>query len=413
MVYLKNIQIGLMKYFLLILLILILSNCNTKYNFDDNNYITVDFERAITRKVNINEIADSMEFTFLQYDKQNLVGKIIDYRITKNYIFLVDQQQKLFIYKKNGNLVSVIHKRGKGPSEYINIEDFTIDSNEEYIYILDPGNSKVLKYNIYGTYKHGYSIPYTHAAHISNHKNVNHFIYQSARFSEKSFNVFITDSNFNTINSISDPGGQLIKNIPYLLDVFWYNYNEHTHYKEVLVDTVYRINKNFKSEPYILFNFGKYKMPNKYYTETKYYQMGAHEFYQIGSLMESKGYIFISIFFNNKKRYFLYQKNNGSLINLNSDKLVNNSNLDINFWPTYIDEDDKMYRFIEAGELINKLKSTPKVKEIKHLLEFKDNPVLISSKLIDKYLMNYPGAPKYQMEFAAQTYKFPTQGSGY
>ena len=137
-----------------------------------------------------------------------------------------------------------------------------------------------------------------------------------------------------------------------------------------------------------MFNLGKYKMPDKYYTETKYYQMGAHKFYQIGSLLESKEYIFISIFFNNKKRYFLYQKNNRLLLNLNTDALVENSrNLDINFWPAYIDEDDRMYRFIEAGELHKKLKSTSKVNEIKHILEFNDNPVLISSKLIDKYLI--------------------------
>jgi hypothetical protein len=387
-VFLKNSQIVIMKYFLLVSIIFILLNCSTKYNLDDKSYITVDFEKAVTREMDLNEVADSLKFTFLQYDKQNLVGRIINYRITKNYIFLVDQQQKFFIYKKNGDLVTVIHNRGKGPSEYIDIEDFTIDSNEEYIYILDPGNSKVLKYNIYGTFMNGYSIPYTHAAHISNHFNGNYCIYQSARFSEKSFNVFITDSNFNTINSIKDPGGQLIKNIPYLLDVLWYNYNEYIHYKEVLVDTVFRIKKNFKSEPHILFNLGKYKMPDKYYTETKYYQMGAHKFYQIGSLLESKEYIFISIFFNNKKRYFLYQKNNRLLLNLNTDALVENSrNLDINFWPAYIDEDDRMYRFIEAGELHKKLKSTSKVNEIKHILEFNDNPVLISSKLIDKYLI--------------------------
>ncbi len=377
-----------MKYYLLILLILILSNCNTNYNLDNNNYFTVDFDRAVTKRVNLNEIADSLEFTFLQYDKQNLVGRILNYRITRNYILLVDQQQKLFIFKRDGNLVSVIHNRGKGPSEYINIEDFTINSNEQYIFILDPGNGKVLKYNIYGSFINAYSIPYTHAAHISNHFNGNYCIYQSARFSEESFNVFITDSNFNTINSIKDPGGEFIKNIPYLLDAQWYNHNNHIHYKEVLVDTVFRIKKKFKSEPHILFNLGKYKMPDKFYTKTKYYQMGAHKYYQLGNLYESKKYIFINTYFDNKEKYFLYKKdNNRLLLDLGADALVNRHSLDINFWPAYIDEDDRMYRFFEVGELYNKLKSTPKAKEIKHLLEYNDNPVLISCKIIDKNLI--------------------------
>jgi hypothetical protein len=382
---LKNFQMVVMKYLLLVSLILVLSSCSTKNSIDDKSNIKVDFEKAVTREMNLIEVADSLEFTFLQYDNQNLVGRIINYRITKNYIIIVDQQQKLFIYRKNGDLVAAIHNRGKGPSEYIGIEDFTIDSNEEFIYILDPGNSKVLQYNIYGAFINGYSIPYTHAAHISNHFNGNFCIYQSARFSEEGFNVFISDSNFNTINSIRDPGGELVKNIPYLLDVLWYNHNEHVQYKEVMVDTVFRINKDLKPEPHILFNLGKYKMPDNYYTETKYYQMGAHKFYQIVNLLESEGYLFINIFFNSKKKYFLYQKNNRLLLDLNADALVDNSrNLDTNFWPDYIGDDGRMYRFIEAGELYKNLKTTPKGNEMKHILESNDNPVLMSSKLIDK-----------------------------
>jgi len=131
-----------MRFCLLISLIFILSNCATKQNKQDNDCTTVRFESAVTKKIKLKDIAGSLKFTFLEFDKQNLVGNILNYKITNQYILIVDQQQKLFVFKKNGKLVSVIHNIGKSPSEYINIEDFTIDSKEEFITILDPSNGK-------------------------------------------------------------------------------------------------------------------------------------------------------------------------------------------------------------------------------------------------------------------------------
>ena len=373
-----------MRFCFLISLIFILSNCTPKQNKRDNDCITVNFERAVTKKIKLNDIAGSLEFTFLEFDKQNLVGKILNYKITNQYILIVDQQQKLFVFKKDGKLVSVIHNIGKGPSEYINIEDFTIDSKEQFITILDPSNGKILQYNILGSYINEYPIAYNHAAHISSLIDNHYCVYQSARFSEKYFNIHILDSKFQTLNSIKDPGGIYLKKSPYMFDVNWYNYNNNTYYKEVMVDTIFKINDNHISEPYIRLDLGKRKMPNKYYTNTKAFQKGIHKFYQMGEIVESQKYIFFRIFLDQKKKHFLYKKGKTQLLfNLEAEALPNNQELDINFWPEYIDNNEIMYRFIDPTILYEKIKSNPKASAIKHLIESNDNPVLLSVKLLN------------------------------
>ncbi|MDY7396714.1 6-bladed beta-propeller [Aureibaculum sp. 2210JD6-5] len=358
-------------------------NCKPDNNKINSGYYIVDFDNAKDKEMKLYEVADSLKFTFLQYDKENPVGEILHYKVTENYLFIVDQQQKLFVFKKNGDLVTFIYNKGRGPSEYITIEDFIVDSREESIFILSPTSGKLLKYDIYGNFIESFSINYTHAAHISKLTNGNYCIYQSARFSENNFNIFFLDKNFQVINSVIDSKGAFIKKIPYLLDVVWGNHNNSTYYKEVLSDTVFKINQKNTSEPYILFDLGKKRMPDKYYEKTGYYQKNAHKFYQVGSILESGKYFFLQIAYNNEKKYFLYKKNNNESLIINLGTKGFSNNIDIDFWPEYIDDSETMYRFIDPIELRSKLKETSEANEIKNILDSNDNPVLLSGKLLD------------------------------
>ncbi|MEX2568776.1 MAG: 6-bladed beta-propeller [Cyclobacteriaceae bacterium] len=371
------------KYsFSILILVLTFTNCKSDKNRDHVNNSIIDFENFISNEANLYDFADSLEFTFLEYDTGNLVGKILNFKATKNYLFVVDQQQKLFVFKKNGDLFSFIHNKGEGPSEYISIEDFIVDSNEKHVVILDPRGGKLLKYDIFGNFIDRYSIGYTHATHISKLMNGNYAIFQSARFSNENHNIFLLDQNFQKVDSIVEPIGTFIKNLPYLFDTHWYDYDNNACYKEFLVDTVFRVNENNRSEPHLLFNLGKKRMPNEYYTETNYYRQHAHKYYQIGNISESKNYVFISVTYNNKSKYFLFDKEKSQLEDLGLNALpIHTFNLDIEFWPAYVYE-ETLYQIIDPTELYQKLKSSPKAYKLKQILELNDNPVFLSCNLL-------------------------------
>ncbi|HYQ56106.1 MAG TPA: hypothetical protein VEP89_02085, partial [Draconibacterium sp.] len=191
--------------------------------------------------------------------------------------------------------------------------------------------------------------------------------------------VFIVDSNFQLVSSIKDSGGAILKDLPYLLDVHWYEHETNTYYKEVLCDTIFTISRNHHSLPHFILDFEKKKMPYKYYTNTKYYQMGAHKFYQLGNIIESGEYVFFQILFNRKSNYFIYHKTDKLLFDLGN----RNPNHDLvqTFWPEYIDDEDIMYCLVNSIELTNMLSPSNTTQVIRQTLELNDNPVLISSKL--------------------------------
>lgn len=371
-----------MKYLALLLIFFVFISCNNK-NSLKKNYSTIDFENSISKDLYLSEISDSLRFILLEYDKENLVGNIINYKITKDYIFIVDAQQKLFVFDKDGKLISTIFFRGRGPAEYNYIEDFTIDPDQNHVFILDPSSFKILKYTINGEFIKNFPIKFGNAAHISYLDDDKYCIYQSSRFSADNFNLFITDSSFNTISEISYHGERdFVKSLPYLMTIQWYSFSNNVFYKEAFQDTIFKINSGGNIKPHILLDFGDKSMPEKYFTSTKYYQMGSDNFYQLTNILESDKYIFLEIYYENKRNYYLYEKEeSGTLYKLDTDQFFINDDVDLNFWPSFIDSDGVMYQFVDAGELYNNLSNTTRANKLKLELEYNDNPVLISCQL--------------------------------
>lgn len=353
-------------------------SCKTKNSINKN---VINFDSAMSKNIELNEISDSIRVTFLITDNKNLLGEIFKFKCTRNYIFIVDQQQKLFIFKKNGELYSVIYQMGKGPSEYIEIVDFYVDREEKFILILDPLNGKLLTFDINGIFISGHKIEYNHAEHITGIKGNNYCIYQSARFSLNNQNLFFLDSSFNTISSIEDTNGDFIKNLPYLIDINWYNFNGQSYFKYAMNDTIFAINNDFSKNAHYILNYGSKRMPNKYYTKTKYYQTESHKFYLEGDILESNKYIFIPIYYENKRKHFLFNKKDNTLFDIGTDEILVDSNFNLEFWPTYIDMDDVMYQFIPAGVLYDRIKTKEGFDNIKQRLITNNDYVLLSSKL--------------------------------
>jgi len=372
-----------MKPLRLLFCLVLIASCGTKETPKNDQFITVNFDQAIPKKLVNNEISDELGFTFLHYDEEHPIGQIRTYKITKNFIVLADSQQKLFVFKKNGALFSMIDRKGNGPSEYVEIEDFSISSNEETILILDPKNLKILSYTIDGTYESHRKMDYAHAAHISLLANGNMVLYQSARFSEKNENIFILNPDFSVVHSAFDPEGEILTALPYLLGAMWYQHNSNTYYKEALVDTVYKIGNLNRVKPHMVLDFGSKRMPNDFYTDVGLFQKNSSNHYQLGSIRESRQYVFFLMLLHNNRHYFLYDKTSsgGMSFNLGTAGLSGNFQSDLGFWPQYIDDNDTMYMFMDAGDLAEKLETIPDAERIKDVLATNDNPVLLSSKL--------------------------------
>lgn len=77
-----------------------------------------------------------MSFIPLQTTDESIIGKISKIHYRGNKFYILDSQQKvIFIFDEQGNFLSKIDNKGKGPCEYIDIWDFYVD-NTGFIQIL-------------------------------------------------------------------------------------------------------------------------------------------------------------------------------------------------------------------------------------------------------------------------------------
>lgn len=94
------------------------------------------------------------EFISLQEDSLIKLGEINKITFYNDNIYISDatKAKSIFIYNKEGTLLSTINRLGHGIGEYTNIGDFDIDKLTNNIYILDPQLRKILIYDREGIF---------------------------------------------------------------------------------------------------------------------------------------------------------------------------------------------------------------------------------------------------------------------
>lgn len=101
---------------------------------------------SVDTDIFISDSVKNVDFIVLRSDDRHLVGDIDKVIIYEDNIYIGDYTtQAVYIYDLLGNFISVIDHHGRGPGEYVNIQNFIVSDNNVYIY--DFYLNKILIYN--------------------------------------------------------------------------------------------------------------------------------------------------------------------------------------------------------------------------------------------------------------------------
>jgi hypothetical protein len=134
---------------LLLLLFITITSCNNQ----KDNSATANIPVKII-KINSSDISQELAGDFLILDsyiilsKEEIIGEVRRSIIKNDFIYLMDDQDKIFCYDMKGNLIFKIDQRGQGPHEYIHINDFGIDSATEKLFVYDDYSRRMLVFNM-------------------------------------------------------------------------------------------------------------------------------------------------------------------------------------------------------------------------------------------------------------------------
>lgn len=111
----------------------------------------IDLDKAKSENIlYFSSLFKSIRALPLSINKDAIIGNV-EKLIVHNELFLVLDRYKaksLFVFNKNGQVIRKIGQIGGGPGEYHSIVDFTIDKENDIVYILDEKSQRISWFSI-------------------------------------------------------------------------------------------------------------------------------------------------------------------------------------------------------------------------------------------------------------------------
>jgi hypothetical protein len=134
------------KVLIFIIMIILFLGCEKKANLNNSSVVINVNPHTSEEYINLSEIVDSVKCIKLELNPGDIMGRVKEIIIKKNYIYAIDISQKIiFVFDKTGKFISKLNKRGEGPDEYLSMGPVFIDDNEEYVELINYRGEKTTK----------------------------------------------------------------------------------------------------------------------------------------------------------------------------------------------------------------------------------------------------------------------------
>ena len=247
------------------LLIVLLSFCvcsiGCKRVEADSLTITIDLSES--NDLFSSDIIESVQLIELETNEVSLIGNLGRIIITENEIFMLNNpnprssQMSILRFGIDGQFLNSIGRTGKGPGEFIGVNDFFVNKKTEQVELVCSQNNMLL-FKVTGEYsgqvKNPNKIPVN--SFIKTNES-NYFIYGGPNNGFDNHRIYLIDSDGEIIKKYL---GQETNLSPIANDNNFILSGNDIIFRESFNDTIYRLN-NEGIEPYYVFEFGNYSLP--------------------------------------------------------------------------------------------------------------------------------------------------------
>lgn len=115
------------------------------------SFFWVDIDQATdTVDFDISQLFKSGEMIRLDNKPEALIGRITDLEISDNYIVLYNQGKRILLFNREGELIRLIGKVGKGPFEYLHVNGLAFSEDNNLILADRAYDDDFIAYSIEG-----------------------------------------------------------------------------------------------------------------------------------------------------------------------------------------------------------------------------------------------------------------------
>lgn len=339
----------------------------------------------------LSSIGHIIEYIPLQTQSNYLLEKIDKIAVSDSFFFISDGNT-LTRFSKDGKFLNKIGSNGRGPGEYIYIYDICLDNQNQYIYILSAGITKVLVYDFNGNFLRSFKAPGNTTQFIlSNDENLIFHMANVARPVPGSvYSWYITDIQGNELLKIENSlkrtriPGFAVHRSPL------YEFKHNIHLMEYGIDTLYSFNSSEK-KPYAIVNLGKLKMDPEPVIGDRDKMKQYDQTFWINDLFEDQNNIYVNLYkgLSGEILNCVFNKKNSDLKVLENNYFINDLDGGPDFWPCIAYNDSILINYFDANQLLKILKRKsdninglekmlcPALKKLESVLTATSNPVIM------------------------------------
>ena len=128
--------------------------CACTHNKHESQHIQIiDLLSDAADSIGYSLFVDSIRYIPLEATDECLIGKIKDVYIGRERVFVLDAKtQTVWMFDRNGHYLNKLSRRGEGPGEYVNMQQFEVDEKNRQLILLDIWTNKLLFYDWEGTF---------------------------------------------------------------------------------------------------------------------------------------------------------------------------------------------------------------------------------------------------------------------
>ena len=207
------------KYFcFLFIVFLITISCTQQLQKDlslNGDYYTIDLDGRKESSIPLSLYFKRVQTIILETDDDCLIGSIDELQVFEENIFILDSKKanSLYVFDLEGKFIRKIGSKGGGPGEYVKIIDFTIDTENRIIFLLDQGR-RVFKYKLDGTFLHTITIQ-------GNEYNVNFIQFFNDRLYSNSISWKANVDDYLLLEINQNDGNVLSQSLPIKYNKGW------------------------------------------------------------------------------------------------------------------------------------------------------------------------------------------------
>lgn len=360
----------------------VVTSCSESGKAKEDKYIAAELPYSIDlesrfdnfKKVNLSEIADSIEYVRLEASPQCLLKSAWHVKLTSDCIFVSDFDG-VYKFDRKGNFICKIGRQGKGPGEYINVINFTIDDAQQLVFVVDNWTDFIGIYDFSGKYIKSYRHDFGLVKIAIYDRSTIAYARRCNGAEENEHNLMLVDYNTGEVKNkykdyynIKGPHDFSFSTLT--------RYNNQMYFNDAFCDTMFVIDDKMNSIPYCVFHFGKYQIRDTHAQMAK--------ISKVERIIPMKNHI-LFLYTSPVKDYFyrmgMYNTSTHELANITPFEtqtyngiggFYNDFDGMIPFWPGYVGENGELmyyfhsYRLKEMEELSLKYNASKEYKSEKN-----------------------------------------------